>query len=180
LYIKFCSPSNYTTVAWGLSWESKASSSVWWLWLQRVWQILFRHIISLKFFWLYKIVVCRYVYDWKRDEAEKNLLRTHTTAVSTRMLYKLAQEVIQSMLFTVLGTLVILVCPTYWQWHYIFFISYWMVHDIYLFIMVAIDQKPFAPKRYYSIDRVFRNEAVDRTHLAEFHQIEGSFLFPCL
>ncbi|KAL0365521.1 UNVERIFIED_CONTAM: Phenylalanine--tRNA ligase alpha subunit, cytoplasmic [Sesamum angustifolium] len=32
---------------------------------------------------------------------------------------------------------------------------------------------PFAPKRYYSIDRVFRNEAVDRTHLAEFHQIEG-------
>ncbi|RVW16889.1 Phenylalanine--tRNA ligase alpha subunit, cytoplasmic [Vitis vinifera] len=34
-------------------------------------------------------------------------------------------------------------------------------------------QKPFAPKKYYSIDRVFRNEAVDRTHLAEFHQIEG-------
>ncbi|KAL5227670.1 hypothetical protein ABZP36_015935 [Zizania latifolia] len=66
-----------------------------------------------------------YGYDWKREEAEKNLLRTHTTAVSTRMLYKLAQE------------------------------------------------KPFAPKRYYSIDRVFRNEAVDRTHLAEFHQIEG-------
>uniref|UniRef100_A0A453KU74 phenylalanine--tRNA ligase n=1 Tax=Aegilops tauschii subsp. strangulata TaxID=200361 RepID=A0A453KU74_AEGTS len=66
-----------------------------------------------------------YGYDWKRDEAEKNLLRTHTTAVSTRMLYKLAQE------------------------------------------------KTFAPKRYYSIDRVFRNEAVDRTHLAEFHQIEG-------
>lgn len=66
-----------------------------------------------------------YGYDWKRDEAEKNLLRTHTTAVSARMLYKIAQE------------------------------------------------KPFAPKRYYSIDRVFRNEAVDRTHLAEFHQIEG-------
>jgi len=34
-------------------------------------------------------------------------------------------------------------------------------------------QKPFAPKKYFSIDRVFRNEAVDRTHLAEFHQIEG-------
>ncbi|TVU28622.1 hypothetical protein EJB05_20146 [Eragrostis curvula] len=34
-----------------------------------------------------------YGYDWKRDEAEKNLLRTHTTAVSTRMLYKLANEV---------------------------------------------------------------------------------------
>ncbi|XP_020973622.1 phenylalanine--tRNA ligase alpha subunit, cytoplasmic isoform X2 [Arachis ipaensis] len=65
-----------------------------------------------------------YVYDWKREEANKNLLRTHTTAVSSRMLYQLAQ-------------------------------------------------KPFAPKKYFSIDRVFRNEAVDRTHLAEFHQIEG-------
>ncbi|KAL6346871.1 hypothetical protein AAG906_002988 [Vitis piasezkii] len=64
-----------------------------------------------------------YGYDWKREEANKNLLRTHTTAVSSRMLYLLAQ-------------------------------------------------KPFAPKKYYSIDRVFRNEAVDRTHLAEFHQIE--------
>lgn len=37
-------------------------------------------------------------------------------------------------------------------------------------------QKPFAGQRYYSIDRVFRNEAVDRTHLAEFHQIEGILL----
>ncbi|OMP05206.1 Phenylalanyl-tRNA synthetase [Corchorus capsularis] len=65
-----------------------------------------------------------YNYDWKREEADKNLLRTHTTAVSTRMLYALAKE-------------------------------------------------SFAPKRYFSIDRVFRNESVDRTHLAEFHQIEG-------
>ncbi|KAK7341483.1 hypothetical protein VNO80_24413 [Phaseolus coccineus] len=65
-----------------------------------------------------------YAYDWKREEANKNLLRTHTTAVSSRMLYQLAK-------------------------------------------------KPFAPKKYFSIDRVFRNEAVDRTHLAEFHQIEG-------
>ncbi|XP_010526632.1 PREDICTED: phenylalanine--tRNA ligase alpha subunit, cytoplasmic-like [Tarenaya hassleriana] len=65
-----------------------------------------------------------YAYDWKREEANKNLLRTHTTAVSSRMLYALAQ-------------------------------------------------RPFAPKKYFSIDRVFRNEAVDRTHLAEFHQIEG-------
>lgn len=29
------------------------------------------------------------------------------------------------------------------------------------------------PCRYFSIDRVFRNETVDATHLAEFHQIEG-------
>ncbi|GAV54826.1 hypothetical protein ZYGR_0AS01490 [Zygosaccharomyces rouxii] len=29
------------------------------------------------------------------------------------------------------------------------------------------------PVRLFSIDRVFRNEAVDATHLAEFHQVEG-------
>ncbi|WP_353260106.1 phenylalanine--tRNA ligase subunit alpha [Prochlorothrix hollandica] len=29
------------------------------------------------------------------------------------------------------------------------------------------------PGKYFSIDKVFRNENVDRTHLAEFHQIEG-------
>jgi phenylalanyl-tRNA synthetase alpha chain len=34
-----------------------------------------------------------YGYDWKIEEAEKNLLRTHTTAVSARMLYLLAKEV---------------------------------------------------------------------------------------
>lgn len=27
--------------------------------------------------------------------------------------------------------------------------------------------------KLFSIDRVFRNEAVDATHLAEFHQVEG-------
>jgi phenylalanyl-tRNA synthetase alpha chain len=32
-----------------------------------------------------------YNYDWKVEEAEKLLLRTHTTAVSSAMLYKLAQ-----------------------------------------------------------------------------------------
>jgi phenylalanyl-tRNA synthetase alpha chain len=65
-----------------------------------------------------------YGYAWQEAEAEKNLLRTHTTAVSSRMLYKLAQE-------------------------------------------------GFRPAKYFSVDRVFRNEAIDRTHLAEFHQIEG-------
>jgi phenylalanyl-tRNA synthetase alpha chain len=34
-------------------------------------------------------------------------------------------------------------------------------------------QKPFKPVKYFSIDRVFRNETLDATHLAEFHQIEG-------
>lgn len=61
-------------------------------------------------------------YDWDIEEAKKNLLRTHTTAVSSRMLYKLAQ-----------------------------------------------DPEGFKPKKYFSIDRVFRNENVDATHLAEFH-----------
>uniref|UniRef100_A0AAY5ELD8 phenylalanine--tRNA ligase n=1 Tax=Electrophorus electricus TaxID=8005 RepID=A0AAY5ELD8_ELEEL len=66
-----------------------------------------------------------YKYDWKIEEAQKNILRTHTTAVSARMLYKLAQ------------------------------------------------QEEFTPVKYFSIDRVFRNETLDATHLAEFHQIEG-------
>lgn len=34
-----------------------------------------------------------YQYDWQLEEAQKNVFRTHTTAVSTRMLYKLAQQV---------------------------------------------------------------------------------------
>ncbi|KAI5644577.1 tRNA synthetases class II core domain-containing protein [Phthorimaea operculella] len=65
-----------------------------------------------------------YKYDWKIEEAQKNLLRTHTTAVSARMLYKLAQG-------------------------------------------------EFSPRKYFSIDKVFRNETLDATHLAEFHQVEG-------
>ncbi|GER42257.1 phenylalanine--tRNA ligase alpha subunit [Striga asiatica] len=81
-----------------------------------------------------------YGYEWKREEADKNLLRTHTTAVSSRMLYALAQVSV-------------------------------VVVGAYFSLLVV--KGPFTPKRYYSIDRVFRNEAVDRTHLAEFHQIEG-------
>lgn len=66
-----------------------------------------------------------YSYEWSLHEAQKNLLRTHTTAVSARMLYRIAQ------------------------------------------------QKIFRPVKYFSIDRVFRNETLDATHLAEFHQVEG-------
>ena len=65
-----------------------------------------------------------YGYNWQKSEAEKLILRTHTTAVSSHMLYLLAQET-------------------------------------------------FKPVKLFSIDRVFRNESVDATHLAEFHQIEG-------
>jgi phenylalanyl-tRNA synthetase alpha chain len=31
----------------------------------------------------------------------------------------------------------------------------------------------FRSSKYFSIDRVFRNETLDATHLAEFHQVEG-------
>lgn len=42
---------------------------------------------------MYALLCLRYKYDWKIEEAQKNILRTHTTAVSARMLYKLAQQV---------------------------------------------------------------------------------------
>lgn len=67
-----------------------------------------------------------YRYDWKIEEAQKNILRTHTTAISSQMLYKLAHS-----------------------------------------------EGGFKPAKYFSIDRVFRNESLDATHLAEFHQVEG-------
>lgn len=62
---------------------------------------------------------------WSLEETKKNILRTHTTAVSSQMLYKLAQE--------------------------------------------AKGAGGFKPMKYFSIDRVFRNETLDATHLAEFH-----------
>uniref|UniRef100_A0A182FAI0 phenylalanine--tRNA ligase n=1 Tax=Anopheles albimanus TaxID=7167 RepID=A0A182FAI0_ANOAL len=67
-----------------------------------------------------------YRYEWKLDEARKNVLRTHTTGVSARMLYKVANQ-----------------------------------------------PGGFRPVKYFSIDKVFRNETLDATHLAEFHQVEG-------
>jgi phenylalanyl-tRNA synthetase alpha chain len=69
------------------------------------------------------VLTCVDRYNWKEDESLRLVLRTHTTAVSTWALHRLAED------------------PR--------------------------------PARYFSIDRVFRNETVDATHLAEFHQIEG-------
>lgn len=37
----------------------------------------------------------RYKYEWKVEEARKNLLRTHTTSASARALYHLARQVKQ-------------------------------------------------------------------------------------
>jgi|Transcript_28485 phenylalanyl-tRNA synthetase alpha chain len=68
-------------------------------------------------------------YAWSEEEARKNLLRTHTTAVSARTLHEMAQDYKRTGIFK--------------------------------------------PKKCFSIDRVFRNETLDMTHLAEFHQVEG-------
>lgn len=38
---------------------------------------------------------------------------------------------------------------------------------------LANQEGGFIPAKYFSIDRVFRNETLDATHLAEFHQVEG-------
>jgi phenylalanyl-tRNA synthetase alpha chain len=39
--------------------------------------------------------------------------------------------------------------------------------------LYRLAQTGFKPGKYFSIDRVFRNEEMDKTHLCEFHQIEG-------
>lgn len=94
-----------------------------------------------------------YRYDWKLEEAQKNLLRTHTTAVSARMLYKLVNKVRRNTLF------VSIICNK--------------LHVKINFSFKIVLQGNFEPVRYFSIDRVFRNETLDATHLAEFHQVEG-------
>lgn len=45
-----------------------------------------------------------------------------------------------------------------------------MLHKI---AQEAEKEGEFKARKIYSIDRVFRNEHLDATHLAEFHQIEG-------
>ena len=69
---------------------------------------------------------------WSEEESKKNLLRTHTTAISSRMLYRVAQEMKET--------------------------------------------GKFRPRKFFSVDRVFRNETMDATHLCEFHQCEGVVL----
>jgi len=61
-------------------------------------------------------------YRWSEAEAEKMVLRTHTTALSAR------------------------------------------------YVAAMKDKKP---RKYFAVGRVFRNEATDYKHLAEFHQLEG-------
>lgn len=62
---------------------------------------------------------------WSEEEAEKNVLRTHTTAISARTLHE-----------------------------------------------IDINEEEL-PKKFFIVGRNFRNETVDRTHLAEFFQTDG-------
>jgi len=60
-------------------------------------------------------------YKWDQNLAKENIMRTHTTATTFRILSK--------------GII--------------------------------------TPCKYFTVDRIFRNETIDQTHLFEFHQIEG-------
>lgn len=51
--------------------------------------------------------------------------------------------------------------------------GYWLHHIAKHSPLLPDGRRDFRPGRFYSIDRVFRNEEMDRTHLCEFHQIEG-------
>lgn len=62
-------------------------------------------------------------YDWSEEEAARNVLRTHTTAITAKKLSEIDEE------------------------------------DL--------------PKKYFTLGRNFRNETVDRHHLAEFYQTDG-------
>lgn len=114
-------------------------------WLFYYWLLLFILDRSYHMYDNNMLYLPSYQYNWKLEEAEKNILRTHTTAISARMLYHLGQQV-----------------NTYFK--YILQTTKYIVCQL---------QEKFVPSKYFSIDRVFRNEAVDATHLAEFHQIEG-------
>ncbi|MFB6192913.1 MAG: phenylalanine--tRNA ligase subunit alpha [Candidatus Nanohaloarchaea archaeon] len=63
--------------------------------------------------------------DWNRKEAERNVVRTHTTAISAQRLHQ-----------------------------------------------IDINEEEL-PKKLFIVGRNFRNETVDRTHLAEFYQTDG-------
>jgi phenylalanyl-tRNA synthetase alpha chain len=91
---------------------------------------------------------------WSPDEAAKNVLRTHTTAVSSRMLYALA-NVRDASNSTPESSVIWNESPS-------------------LRVFSRMQQPGgFKPAKYFSIDRVFRNESLDATHLAEFHQVSA-------
>ena len=88
---------------------------------------------------------------WSDAESHKLLLRTHTTASSAHMLYKLAARCRGE-------------SPKEDDAEYATSGRVERGDD---------DDDGFRPAKLFSIDRVFRNETMDATHLAEFHQVEG-------
>ncbi|KAM0674128.1 Phenylalanyl-tRNA synthetase [Gurleya vavrai] len=78
---------------------------------------------------------------WDLDETKKGALRTHTTAISARYLYKIGQMLKGKK------------------------------SELGLNDKIKIDNNECF--KLFSIDKVFRNESIDATHLPEFHQIEG-------
>lgn len=89
---------------------------------------------------------------WSDAESKKLLLRTHTTASSTHMLYKLAARCRGE---TIEGD------------------EKTFTHGAKSTFGPGVTDDGFRPAKLFSIDRVFRNETMDATHLAEFHQVEG-------
>jgi phenylalanyl-tRNA synthetase alpha chain len=87
---------------------------------------------------------------WSDEESHKLLLRTHTTASSAAMLYKLAAKCRGEEIDDEDGILKSSTGGT-----------------------LSVGDDGFRPAKLFSIDRVFRNETMDATHLAEFHQVEG-------
>ena len=111
-----------------------------------------------------------YGYCWKSAEAAKTLLRTHTTAVSSRMLFELAQghrrREGEARAAAAAAKAALEAAEAAGD-------GAAALPAARAALAAASKPLPFQPAKYFSIDRVFRNEAVDRTHLAEFHQVEG-------
>lgn len=89
-----------------------------------------------------------YRVPWSDSESRKLLLRTHTTATSATMLYRLAARCRGE---SVEG----------------------LGDGEFKHSAGKGDGDGFRPAKLFSVDRVFRNETMDATHLAEFHQVEG-------
>lgn len=85
---------------------------------------------------------------WSHEESRKLLLRTHTTASSASMLYKLAAKCRGEEMSD-------------------------EEKGLRSTASLQVGEDGFRPAKQFSIDRVFRNETMDATHLAEFHQVEG-------
>lgn len=105
-----------------------------------------------------EVFIGRYEYDWKREEAEKNVLRTHTTAVSSRMLYKLAQViVIKNIVHTLLVQLSLNV-------------------SFLLFLLLVNRKNPSPPRDIFQLIVSFEMKQLTELILQSFTRLKVSFL----